>query len=153
MGYRPAGNLIVCIILCLLTSVSSFSIPSVVPVLGPDLKFINFSLTDTGRYNYPITNSGTNKMFKTEIEVTETQVDKLHVLGRTDHRLSDGVPYDGTYPLRLKFSIWYVCSYFSEFILKLNGTMVLAVSNFFVDSIVNLKSSRGAYMDECACAA
>jgi hypothetical protein len=40
MGYRPAG-LIVFIILYLLTAISSFSIPSVVPVLGPDLKYVS----------------------------------------------------------------------------------------------------------------
>ena len=85
MGYRPAGNLIVFIILYLLTAISSFFIPSVVPLLGPDLKFIchhllNFSLTDTGRYNYPITNSETNKMFKTKIEATETECYGLKVL-------------------------------------------------------------------------
>ena len=41
MGYRPAGNLIVFIILYLLTAISSFFIPSVVPLLGLDLKFMS----------------------------------------------------------------------------------------------------------------
>ena len=41
MGYRPAGNLVVFIILYLLIAISSFFIPSVVPLLGLDLKFMS----------------------------------------------------------------------------------------------------------------